>query len=286
MPSIVRQELATAPYWRKGSFFSFPATKEQQKVGAGQRTLGHQSGAGGGSPPALSMPSSKAWEAHPGGRVEAGLPHGLGETHTRLPSASSVWAPPSSLVWFSSIPKWTRKAPPGCTTLQPPATGQCVPEPHPKPVLNGEPNAEDCGRTHLDREHPGQGGCVNYSGRKSAPSKSGGGSRDKGRLGSRCACGRGRGRQLLLASAAAAASPGRRGAEQEPGRLLRGGMAAAEGAHCPPCSCPGLADAAVKARCPCGPAPGLGLAAVHHKHPSQGSGRAAREGQPREGGCC
>lgn len=38
---------------------------------------------------------------------------------------------------------------------------------------------------------------MNYSERKSAPSKSGCSSRDKGRLGSRCACGQGRGRQLL-----------------------------------------------------------------------------------------
>lgn len=64
---------------------------------------------------------------------------------------------------------------------------------------------------------------MNYSERKSAPSKSGCSSRDKGRLGSRCACGQGRGRQLLPAGAAAAASPGGRGAGQEPGRLLRGG---------------------------------------------------------------
>lgn len=196
-----------------------------------------------------------------------------------------MWAPSSSLVWFSSVPKWTRKAPPGCTTLQPPATGQCVPEPHPKPVLNGEPSAEACGRIHLDREHPGQGGCMNYRERKSAPSKSGCSSRDKGRLGSRCACGQGRGRQLLPAGAAVAASPSGWGAGQEPGRLLRGGKAAAEGAYCPPCSRPGLADAAVKARCPCGPAPGLGLATVHHEHPSRGRGRAARERQPGGGGC-
>lgn len=48
-------------------------------------------------------------------------------------------------------------------TLQPWGSVSLNPHP-PKPVLNGEPNAEDCGGIHLDRKHPGQGGCMNYAG--------------------------------------------------------------------------------------------------------------------------
>lgn len=97
----------------------------------------------------------------------------------------------------------------------------------------------------------------------------------------------------------AAAAPGRRSGGCQPQRAGGGagareappwGEAAAEGAHCPPCSRPGLVDAAVKARCPCGPAPGPGLAAVHHEHPSRGRGGlrwgegAAEAGAPGVGG--
>lgn len=83
--------------------------------------------------------------------------------------------------------------------------------------------------------------------RETTPNESGISSMDKGRLGSRCACGRGRGRQLLLAGRGGPPTlvGGARGKEAPPW-----GNAAAERAHCLPHSRPGLADTARKAHCP------------------------------------
>ena len=197
--------------------------------------------------------SSRGREGHPHVQDEAGLPHGFeGNPHKaaqhrpsrlglhhwsrgwRGGGPATATAVPCSAVFPSGPDGPTRMH-----TPDPPAMGRCAPEPTPLcPFLNGSLTWTTVGGSAWTGSVPANEAVLRWAGkRENAPSKSGVGSADKGRLGSRCACGWVRGQQLLPARARRPPTPvGGARAREAP----LWGKAAAEGVHCPPHSRPGL----------------------------------------------
>ena len=197
------------------------------------------------TPPSPSLSPAGLRGGGGGLRGPRGCPWGSPATRP-IPNSSGCWASP--------------EAPEGSArthTPDPPATGQypCERAPALQPPAPTPPSGDPRGKTAGEPTWTGhilanEAGLRRASKGKHA-NKSGVGSADKGWPGSRCACGRGRGRQLLPAGRGGPPTrAGGAGAKEAPPR----GKAAADRAHCLPCSWPGRADTAAKA---CRPAPRL-----------------------------